>query len=423
MTKKRSRRKRRKRGKRSSGKPVGGGFTPPIARTLDEPVAIPEPDYSEDNFIRILQHSAALRDEPEFSDLYLDPLQTLETATRHFAHFQRQVTRAMRQGREPVTDIYDEYRIAVLDDLDTPQLRQQLCGRLDRYIDRPKRKRGRDADKLESALFLRVLLDDKADKLVKGKKPLPLGVFALVTIMYEDSFDRAMQEIPTAREIVGKDLYEMWCAKYHDQDMEAIIAATERASTFDELAARVDANPDLALAWERQEEYLLDELESQVSEGRLTITPNPFTADDAVLAMDKMEQRYLAKPWHLSRYSAVLAMSSFAICIWETLDEIVSPQRVTEMIAEFESDGQECLESDDERVRVLAPHVLAAVHHLQNELQPARNQVVRMMFMSNFTATLKDMDNADTLSPRWQRFLQRAEKSRLLQRMTNANKE
>jgi len=371
------------------------------------------PDYFEDNFIRILQDCVALRQESEFADLYFEPEQTLEASVRHFPRFERRLKRAVRRGTEAVASAYDDYRIAVLNDLDSPQFRRQLQRRLGRYIDRLKHSH--DTEKFEVALFVSVLLSDKANKIVGKKEALPLGVYGLVTVIYEDSFDRAMEETDDARAVVGDDLYTMWCAKHSEEDMESITAAIGQISTFEELAARIETNPALALAWKRQEEYLIKELESGIARVGLTFTPSLFTSDEVALTMDKMEQRHLSKPWSLSRYSALLAMANFAFCIQETVDEIVSPRRMAEIIERFKSSGQKALESDNDQIRALAPHIQAAIHHLQSEPTPSRNRVVRTMFLLSFTATLNN--NADTLSPRWQRLLKRLEKSRFLRRM------
>ena len=93
---------------------------------LAERAAEAGPDDFADSFIRLMQWSASLRHEPEFADFYLDPMQTLEVAARHFPRFQRQMMRVLRRGGKPDAAKYDDYRIAVLDDMDTPQLRQQL---------------------------------------------------------------------------------------------------------------------------------------------------------------------------------------------------------------------------------------------------------------------------------------------------------
>jgi len=120
-----------------------------------------------------MQGGAALRQEPEFADLYFEPRQTLEAAARHFPRFSQRLRRVARRDENAVAPVYDDYRIAVLNDLDTPQFRQQLQRRLEQCIDRLKY--GHDVEKLETALFISVLLSNKASKTMKGKKPLPLG--------------------------------------------------------------------------------------------------------------------------------------------------------------------------------------------------------------------------------------------------------
>lgn len=373
-------------------------------------IAAAGPNYFRDNFIRLLQGCATLRQEPEFADLYLDPTQTLEAAAYHFPRFVRRMRRAARRGVGAAA--YDDYRIAVLNDLDTPQFRRQLQRRLARCIDRLKH--GHDAEKFETALFISALLSDKASKLVKGKDALPLGIYGLVTVIYEDSFDRAMEKAPDARDVVGDELYELWCAKHNKEDLEVITAAVDQISAFEELAVRMGTTPALALAWKRQERYLVEELQSQMVHLGLTFTPSSFTPEEVALAMDKIEQRHLSKPWSLSRYSAVLAAANFARCVRETLDEIVSPHRIAEMIEVFESVGQKCLESDDDRLRALVPHFQAAICHLQSEQTSSRNKVVQTMYLLSFLTAVGD---ADALNPRWQRFLKHLKRSRFLRRM------
>ncbi len=370
-----------------------------------------------DDFIPIMQQSGSLRHEPEFADFYLDLVQTLEVSAQHFPPFQRQMMRILRRGKEPDAGKYDDYRIAVLDDMDTPQLRQELRQRLDRYINRLKRKRkrrGHDATNLESALFIRVLLDEKADKLVDGKKPLPLGIYALVTVVYEDSFDRAMEEIPTARDIVGNDLYGIWCARHHKEDMRMIAQTGEQIDTFAELEEHIKADRALALAWKRQESSLIEEFQKKALEMGLRISPDFFTPDEAKLALDKLEHKYLSKPWSLSRYFPILAFPHLSECVREALVETMTPPKVVEMSDGLKSLGQYCLEAEDDSLRPLASHIQAAIHHLERE-PPSQNQVAAMIYiMQSLRIALSD---PNALSPRLQRLFKRMEKSRMLHKM------
>jgi hypothetical protein len=379
------------------------------ATALAQRIAAAGPDYFEDNFIRLMQNCFLLRQEPEFANLYLDFRPTLQASQRHFARFKRRSMRVMRRGPEAAASAYDDYRIAVLQDLDTPQLREQLRRRLKKCMNRLTRNH--DVDMLETAMFTSVLLDGEADYLKGRQKALPLGAFGLVTKIYEETFDRAMVEIADARDIVGDDLYTLWGIKHHQEDMQAIAAAVERINAFEELAAHIEADPALALAWKRQKEHLVEELGKEIVQMELIIESAMFSPAQVALAMDKMERRYLNRPWSLSRYFTLPAIMKFTRCIQEALDELMSPQKMADIAEKLESLGQNSLESDDERLRALVPHFQAALQNLQDEPCPPYNQVARTMYLLSMFAVWSDVE---ALSPRWQKLVGRLMKSRFV---------
>jgi len=417
MTKKRSRRKQAKR-KGPKGQPAADRPASTTASKVAERIAAAGPKYLEDNFVRIMQASTNLRQEPEFVDLYFEPRPTLDAVARYFPRFRSRLMRAARRGTEAVAPVYDDYRIAVMDDLDTPQFRRQLQRRLERCMGRLTRSG--DVDNLEIILVLSMLLGDEGRQMARGRDALPLGVYGLATAIYEDSYDRAMREVPSARDIVGDELYDLWCAEHHDEDLEVIAAAVERISAFDELGRHIERNPRLALAWERQQQSLVEDLQLRMASLGFTFSPGLFTHDEAALAIDMMEQRHLSKPWSLSRYFALPAMISFTNCIRDTVDEIVTPERMAEMIEAFRSVGREALESDDDRLHALVPHVQAAIHYLQSEPTPSRNRIVGAVYLLSCVTVLGDLEDPD---PRWQRFFKRLEKSRLLRNMDEIDDE
>jgi len=381
------------------------------ARTVVERVAV-GPQYLEDNFIRIMQRCAILRHEPEFADLYFAPRPLLAAAARHFPRFRKRLERAARRGMATVASAYDGYRIAVLHDLDTPEFRSQLQRRLKRCTDRLLA--GHDAEKIELVLCMSAWLGAETGPV---KDEIPLGLYGLITTIYEDSFDRAMMEVPEAHALVGEYLYDLWCIGHRVNDLVAIAAATEPVTTFDQLGRQVATDPALAVAWQRQESYLLQELQSHQTQGGLLIRTDFFTADDVALVMRKMEQQHWNRPWSLSRYIPVLAMVSFVQCLREAANEIMTPQRIAEMIAEWRAAGQACLEADDERLRALTPHVLAVIQSLQRGEPPSSNPVLTTTYLvSCFTA----WSVPDALSPQWQRFFNRLGQSRLVHKISEA---
>ena len=358
--------------------------------------------------------SAALRQEPEFAGFYFDYRQTLQAAARHSPRLIRRLKRVARRAGEGAILVYDDYRIAVLNDLDTPQFRQELQRRLARCTDRLKR--GHDADKIEIVLFLALFLMPEARRVIGGKKPLPLGVCGLVTTIYEDSFDQAMAEIPEARDIISDTLYDLWCARHNNEDMAVIHAAIEQIDAFEELAVRMETDPALTWAWQRQELYLIEEFQTHMAQAGLSIEPSFFTLDEAALPLAMMEQRYWNKPWSPSRYFAAVAMLNFMRCIIEAVDEIVSPERVTQMSQGLKSVGQMCLQADDERLRALVPNIQAAIHHLQSKARPSQNKVITTLYVMSLSAAMDE----ESLSPQWQRFFERMQKSRLMRRLGGA---
>lgn len=279
----------------------------------------------------------------------------------------------------------------------------------------------RDLDGVQMSLVISGVLSSGASELDREK--LPLGAIGLVTAIYETSFDRAMETVEDARDRISGDLYDAWCAVRHREDMEVITAATEdvggrdHPAAFEELVERVETHPDLALAWERQECYLIEALKSRMPRGGLGFKPLPFKAK-VKLVMDRVEQRALSKPWNLSRYVPLLALRGAVSCARETLDEHLKASEIAAVERGFEALGQACLEGDDEQQRALVPHMVAAVRHLRGEPVPSRNAIVQMMFAYAFIGTLVGAEGADTLSPFWRRLAKRLDRSALLRILT-----
>jgi hypothetical protein len=404
MTKKRSQRKKKRKNSQAARKP-----SRTAVNDVAEKLLAAGPDYVEENFVRLMQDSATLRQEPEFADLSFDPRQTLEAAARHFPRFKRRLLRAANRDGENVPIIYDDFRIAVLDDLATPEFERELKRRLARCTTRLNR--GRDVDKTEIALFLSMFLEDETRQMLGGKKRVSLGLYGLVTTIYEESFDRAMAEIPKARDIISETLYTIWCARHQKEDMALIDAAVEQIEDFEDLADRVAAEPALSQAWQRQEQHLLEEFEGRVTTHSLNVEPPLFTPEESTRPMTMMEQQYWNKPWSLSRYFVIPAVISFMRCILKVVDEIVSPEKMTQMREVLHALGQACLHADDEQMRSFVPPIQAAIDQLQPDGLPSENRVVTTLYLMSLTAAI----DAESLSPRWRWFFERAEKSRLMQ--------
>ena len=404
--------KRRKKGKkRSKGRPASGRSVSAAARKVAERLATAGPEYIEESCERVMLGSADLRLEKEFAGFYLEPLPLLEAARRHFPRFRRRAKRAARLGRGVTPTIYDDYRIAVLNDLDTPSLRAQLQDRIEKCVNRLKY--GRDETKIEIAMVLAAFLSDEANKMVKRKKALPLGVYGLVTTIYEDSFDRAMETVPSVWDIVGDDLYDLWCVKHREGDLAIIESVVERLAVFEELATRLESDDALAQVWKRQTGYITENLGVHIGGGAIHLDPSFFDRDEIALVMDRMERRHWAKLWSPSRYVTYLAMNNLVMCIRETVDEVVSPQRITKLVETLTAVGQRCLESD-ERARSWVPAIQVAIDSLLEAETPSQSVAVQAFLLQGFLPALTE---SDEISPHWQRFLGRLQKTRLFKQL------
>jgi hypothetical protein len=360
-----------------------------------------------------MQSSVDLRSEPEFADLYLDPVPLLEAATRRFPRFRRRAKQLARRADQETASVYDDYRIAVLGDLDTPELRRELQGRLDRCLDRLKY--GNDEEKIEATVLTSMLLSDEASQILKGKRSLPLGVYGLVTALYEDSFDRAMETVPGAQGVVGDDLYVLWCDDHQEEDLALVEAVVKGLAAFGELASRRESDRALAQAWRRQKDYLRESLWLRIADGMFIIEPRVFSPDEIALAIERMEQRHWRKPWSLSRYVIVVAVFSLVRCIREVMDEIMSPQRIAGLVEALTAIGQACVESDDPRRRAWIPAVQAGIDDLVEAELPSRSRVLQVLYVQDLVQTLGD---SDAPNPHWQRLIKRLESSPLYRRLS-----
>jgi len=391
----------RKRRSRSRSKTTGNTIA--ALQVLSERFNSMEPNAFEENLRRCLKDSYVLREKAEFANFYFDPERTLEAAVRHFPRFKKQINKEAELNRGNTQLVYDDYRLAVIDDFDTPQLREDILGRLEQC--KAHFLSPHDLDKLEMTFIISTWVSIG----VRGKNEAksPLGLCGLVMDTYEASFDRAMQTLEDARARIDDDLYAIWCGVHYSEDMETITAATARAHTVEELTADLEALPDLALAWERQEENLLEKMQTKLYQGQISLVPYPIRRDEAVMALDKMEKRHLSKPWHLSRYFLSRASANFASCIYETVDEMVTPQRRTALIERFKTETQTYLDDDDDQSCALAPHVYAMLRCLESEPVASENRALMMLFANRLVEVLSD---EDALSPRWQRLFKRIKK-------------
>jgi hypothetical protein len=263
-------------------------------------------------------------------------------------------------------------------------------------------------------MFLSTVLDASKGRILEGGKTVPLGLIGLVTVVYEESFDRAMETVPKAREIVGDKLYGVWCDGHKEQDLAEIDAVLRKLTDFEELAVRLEDDSTLAWAWKRQEEDLLRGFGVHLVSGALCFDPRFFAPEEIREAMHKMEQRYWSKPWSISRYLLVPASLNLIACIRETVDEVMSAERVAELVTLLKVLGQSSLTSQDEQTRSVVLALQAGIAELVEVEPVSRSQVIQSLFLQEVIESLGEVDE---LGSHWVRFIQQASNSRLIRGM------
>lgn len=386
-----------------------GEDRPDAALAMTQRLVQGGPEYLQQNFIHWMEDSARLQQEPEFSDFCFDLPRTLAVATRQFARFKGRLVKAIKADqRETFATTYDDYRIAAVAELATPEFKRQLIRRLEQCGQRLGRSK--NTDLFETATVITVFLN--SDKI--GEAKMPLGVYGLVTGIYETSFDRAMREVPEACEVVSADLYGLWQARHQLEDLALLDQAVAAAATFDELLATVMAEPALVLALQRQEDHLIEEFEQATITGELPFDIDFFTPAETYLAIEQMECRYLSRPWSLSRYLNLLTALNFTKCLAQVLDELATPQRQGEATAWWQATGRRCFDHADEAWRKFVLSALAVIQSLQHYPPQTRSRVLMFMYMAEVVQYI--ITSTDQLSPVFVKSFKRVEKSLLLKK-------
>jgi len=154
--------KKHRRGPRKTVHPTSGPRSRRAAEVSAQALALGQqfigltPDQFIPRLERGLLGAVALRHEQEFEDFHFDTDHVLEATARHLERYQARFEAIREDDVEAARELYDEMRIDIIADLVTPTVRQDLQKLADQCLDRLKR--GRDADKLEMALYVNGLL-------------------------------------------------------------------------------------------------------------------------------------------------------------------------------------------------------------------------------------------------------------------------
>lgn len=316
---KKSREKKRRKMQRRGLPGYAGSFADrqgesPAQRALQERIARGGDHYVQDNFIRIMQSSHILRNEPEFRDLYFDLPKTDAVRSRLMKRYEKQLPEVLKKSKDEQHKFYDEVRIEIIDGLTTPAFRQDVLKRLEGLAQRLAN--GREADKYEMALVLQPMLQ---------QKEIPWGLCGLITAIYEDSAEKADRQFHQAADEFEKMLQRV----EHEGDLEKLLALPDESPEIAQAVERLRAQPSLMEELRKGADEAFQEFEEQITNGEVILdlfTPEelqrPLLAIAEYLATNQIDAETADKQE---------VAKQFAAFIQRAIGEVMTPDRTQKM--------------------------------------------------------------------------------------------
>ncbi len=245
----------------------------PQAMALGQQFVGQTPDQFMARLERGLMGSWVLRQEQEFSDFYFDPDSLLNSLVRHQERYEARFAALGEindKNRDIAHQLYDEFRIDVIADLVTLEVRSDLQKRAERC--RARLQRGQDTDRLEMILYVSTLLS-------QAKPLLPLGVCALFTVIFEESKEQALKIEEGHEALVAQITAQL--PKGAEPDMEQLLAIAQQPDRMAQFLETLDTHPETRASLERDMDRMIDEVSEAVRYGKLPL--DLFTEDEVLL--------------------------------------------------------------------------------------------------------------------------------------------
>jgi hypothetical protein len=291
-----------------------GSQVSPAAQALGEKIARSGPNYVKDNFIRLMQGCYILRDEPEFRDLYFDVEKAAEASMRIGEKFEERFHQVAKASRDEQAQVYDAMRIEIIDELATPQFRQDVLRRV--HLCTERLKSTDDTEKLEMALFLGAILE---------AKEIPWGLCGLITSIYEATAKEAQRLYHEEKEIVDAFLK----AAGPERDLEKLSALPMDSPPFAAFTQSLKSKPGLRERLEREAFRVTREYEEMLARGEIEL--DLFTDVELIRPVT-----YMADYLEVNQIDPLTAdpqrqADKFAEFIRRSIGEVMVKERVQQM--------------------------------------------------------------------------------------------
>lgn len=272
-----------------------------------------------DYLVHILRDSHTLRQEPEFRDLYFDLEQTAEVNARVMAKHEKKLREMANKSKDERQEYYDEVRIEAIEELATPEFRQEVLHRLQNLSKRLAS--GRDAQKKEIALMLQPVLQ---------MQQIPWGICGLITSIYEASTERVQKEFEQGVAEVEKILQ----IAEKEGNLEKLLALPESSPEIAGLLKAVRAKPAMMKQLEQNTNHALDELEQAIARGEVEL--GLFTEKEVERVFIAMNEYVTTNQIDLEKADPKQYTDKFTELIHHSISEIMTPERTQKMKGDVE---------------------------------------------------------------------------------------
>ena len=286
----------------------------PAAQKLAERIASGGVNYVEQNFVRVMEDSAQLLEEPEFQDIYLDSEKTIQATERWLDKYKKRLEEAERKGKKHLHLVVDEMRIDMISELVTPKFRREIRRRLKRIMDRLITSD--DLDKLELALLLQPILTETET---------PWGICGLILAIYYRTLEEATGEY-REEESFYKELESI--IEDEGGDIEVFRKLQDQPDKLAQLGKKITALPNLQKKMEEYTWDLIKAFEMELLAGKVEL--DLFSKDEILMLDSRFREEYGEPDTELETAGEEHA-KRVIIIVRELLDEIMTPERKQEL--------------------------------------------------------------------------------------------
>jgi hypothetical protein len=347
-----------------------------------------KPDEVMEIFLKFLVDSDILADEPEFIDFRFDTQKAQSCAERTIKKHARELSNAEKEGREELSYVQEKLLIEVIDQLLSPEIRQDLINRIDLLQNRLEVSKA-DFEKLAMVAALKTAFESN---------DFPWGMVNLTVELFKRSLKNAKPDPDIAQ------LYEQVQALIgEDLDEEEFLEKIGDPEFVKKLETEIDTNSDLFQRVAKQAEAISEDFIHAIFHGQVEL--DLFTVAELTNFLKRVQERVLVAELDPSKYGSPEVVDVFKVTINEYIYEILTPDRLKTMKEKLQGITKTWLKEGN----VFAGALLNETNNLDQETL-AENLFIKTSFLSQLRRATREKESEDSRSAKKSRRRRRRRK-------------